>query len=165
LFGVSTEEINRVENWEFKTDPESPVEPEQFNITERNLVSRISDNFNTDNPPKYIFIDEVTFFTASELYALGQYCKKTGTMIISTGDLNQGTNMKTWKVKYAEDLVDTIKMVMMPSPWELTCSMRPSNTAKRDNNNITTQIANNYDIPMFRDGSISNWGEVVNKIR
>jgi len=33
---------------------------------------------------------------------------------------------------------------MIPSPWELTCSMRPSNTAKRDNNNISTIIAKTY---------------------
>jgi len=29
---------------------------------------------------------------------------------------------------------------MIPSPWELTCSMRPSNVAKRDNNILSTKI-------------------------
>jgi len=79
--------------------------------------------------------------------------------MITTGDLKQGTNMKSWKVNYADNLVDTIGMTMMPTPWELTCSMRPSNTAKRDNNNITTLMAEKFDLPVFREEDFSNYGE------
>jgi len=96
LLGISSvEDLNKTDSWDFTITPRTAPERDKI---ERKLKQSIIDGFNNQNPPNYIFIDEVTFFTASELYALGEYCKRNNILLINTGDLKQGKTNKTWNI-------------------------------------------------------------------
>lgn len=116
-------------------------------FTETTKIPSIATNQETAsiaNIPSIIMIDEYTHFSAAELLFISKFAQKYNIPIMGFGDPGQSGKSLEFKIPGERPLANDASIIYCISSPKLTISMRASNTNKRDNQQVTKLLSEQY---------------------